>query len=311
MHAFSPLIRYFEEVATQGSVRRAAERLHIAPSAVTRQIMKLEEALDMQLFDRLPRGVRLTSAGELLLASVHRLQRDFDSAITQVDALKGLRRGRISIGVMQHFSDQVIPDLITELNAQYPGIVFTVFVGNSDDIVDRIAKGELDIGLCWEPPASAPVRRVRTAAMPIGLVVRPDHPYAARKSVRLRECARLPLILPTDDMELRRVLDSTLHGAAERLDPMTETNSIATLRQLTLLGTGVAIMARINIVRDIREGRLVHVPLSDKGVKSFHFALLVRSERNLSVAAAMLLELLESRFNGYVGHDAARKSALP
>ena len=159
MHAFSPLLRYFEEVAVQGSVRRAAERLHIAPSAVTRQVKAFEELLGVPLFERLPRGVRLTSAGELMLASVRRLQREFDAALSQVDALKGLRRGKVRIGVLQTLSERSIPALIGEVRKAYPGISFTVHAGNSGDIAARIAEGELDIGLCWTPAPTAPLRR--------------------------------------------------------------------------------------------------------------------------------------------------------
>ena len=102
MSAFSPLVRYFEEVAEQKSIRRAAERLHIAPSAVTRQIAKFEDMLGMPLFERLPRGVRLTSAGEIMLANVRRMRRDFGGALGQIDAHKGMRRGKVRMGILQY-----------------------------------------------------------------------------------------------------------------------------------------------------------------------------------------------------------------
>lgn len=301
MHALSPLLRYFEEVARQGSVRRAAERLHIAPSAVTRQVRQFEELLGLPLFERLPRGVRLTSAGELLLDSVRRLQREFDATLSQVDALKGLRRGKVQIGVLQYLGDRFVPALVAELHHQYPGISFTVHTGNSDDITRRITAGELDLGLCWAPPPAAPVRCVRTAVVPIGLIVRADHPWAARRSVRFRECATLPLILPTADMELRRLLDALQGSEISRVVPFVETNSIATMRQLALDGTGVAIMTRITVLQELRDGRLVHIPLSDRGSKAMTFGLLVRAERNLPIAAALLLECLDAGFEEYAG----------
>ena len=303
MHAFSPLLRYFEEVAVLGSVRRAAERLHIAPSAVTRQVKTFEELLGVPLFERLPRGVKLTSAGELMLASVRRLQREFDATLSQVDALKGLRRGKVRIGVLQTLSERFMPELVAEVRRAYPGISFTVHVGNSDEIAARIAEGELDLGLCWTPAPTAPLRRVRSAPVSIGLVVLVDHPWAKRKSVRFRECVSLPLILPTAEMELRRMLDNLQSGAVSRLEPFVETNSIAAMRQLVLEGNGAAVMTRISVLHEIRAGQLVHIPLSDKGTKTMHFSLLVREERNLPIAAALLLERLETGFMHYAGPD--------
>jgi DNA-binding transcriptional LysR family regulator len=301
MHAFSPLLRYFEEVAAQGSVRRAAERLHIAPSAVTRQVKAFEDLLGVPLFERLPRGVRLTSAGELMLASVRRLEREFDAALSQVDALKGLRRGKVRIGVLQTLTERAIPALVAQVRRAYPGISFTVYAGNSDDIAARIAAGELDIGLCWTPAPTAPLRRVRTVPVSIGLVVPAGHPWAKRKSLRFRECLDQPLILPMAEMELRRMLDNLQSGAVARLEPFLETNSIAAIRLLVLEGSGVAVMTRISVLHEIRARQLVHIPLSDRGIKSMHFSLLVPAERSLPIAAALLLEKLEAGFADYAG----------
>lgn len=303
MHAFSPLLRYFEEVAVLGSVRRAAERLHIAPSAVTRQIRAFEDLLGVPLFERLPRGVKLTAAGELMLASVRRLQREFDATLSQVDALKGLRRGKVGIGVLQTLSERFVPELVGQVRRDYPGISFTVHVGNSDDIAGRIAQGDLDLGLCWTPAPTAPLRRVRTAPVSIGLVVPAGHAWAKRASLRFRECVSLPLILPTAEMELRRMLDNLQSGAVARLTPFVETNSIAAMRELVLAGNGAAVMTRISVLHEIRNGELVHIPLSDKGTKSMQFSLLVREERNLPIAAALLLERLEKSFLHYAGPD--------
>jgi DNA-binding transcriptional LysR family regulator len=73
------------------------------------------------------------------------------------------------------------------------------------------------------------------------------------------------------------------------------------MRQLVLEGNGVAVMTRISVLHEIREGLLVHIPLSDPGTKTMHFSLLVREERNLPIAAALLLERLEASFAHYVG----------
>jgi DNA-binding transcriptional LysR family regulator len=301
MHALSPFLRYFEEVAIHGSVRRAAERLHIAPSAVTRQIQAFEEMLGVQLFERLPRGVRLTAAGELMLSSVKRLHREFDATLSEVDALKGLRWGKVRIGVLQYLSERFVPSLVAEVHKAYPGISFTIHIGNSDQIASLIDAGELDIGLCWTPPPSAPLRRVRTVSVSIGLVVPAGHVLAGRDSIRFHECSGLPLVLPTVEMELRRMLDNLHSGVANRIDPFLETNSIAAMRQLVLDGSGVAIMTRMSVLEDVRRGDLVHIPLSDQSARTMQFSLLVRAERGLSTAAALLLERLDAGFDDYAG----------
>lgn len=301
MSAFSPLVRYFEEVAEQKSIRRAAERLHIAPSAVTRQIAKFEEMLGLPLFERLPRGVRLTSAGEIMLAQVRRMRRDFGQALGQVDALKGMRRGQVRIGILQYMGAQLIPDLIADVSRDYPGIFFSVHSANSPEIVDGVARGELDIGLCWAPPAAAPVRRVRCFPVSLGLVVPPHHEWARRKSLPLSACVGQPLILPTPDTEPRRMIDSMQRGSPANLSLLAETNSMATMTRLVLAGAGVAVMTRVTVAEEIRAGALVHIPLSDRGLQSLELALLVRAERSLPPVAALVLDLLDLRFDRYAG----------
>ncbi|MDX3906091.1 MAG: LysR family transcriptional regulator [Pigmentiphaga sp.] len=301
MHPFAPFIRYFVEVARRGSVRSAADHLHVAPSAVTRQILKFEESLGVPLFERLPRGVRLTAAGETMLAAAQRLDRDFDDALAQIDALRGLRRGRVRIGILQYMSELIAPRLIADVHRRYPGISFSVHTGNSADITADVGKGELDMGMCWDPPLAEPVTRLRTASIPIGLALLPDHPLARRKSVRFRECLDLPLVLPARGMELRTTLDRLNLGPEGRFEPLLETNSIAMMRQMALDGTGVSVMTRISILPELKAGRLALVPLADRGSSSIAFSLHVRTERHLPIAASVVLELLQQRFDDYVG----------
>jgi len=301
MHALSPFLRYFEEVAVHGSVRRAAAHLHIAPSAVTRQLKAFEEMLGLALFERLPRGVRLTAAGELMLARVRRLQREFDDALEQVDALKGLRWGRVRVGVLQYLSERFIPAVLADMHRSHPGLSFTVHIDNSERIAQLIEAGELDIGLCWTPPPTALLHAVRTAAVPIGAVVPPGHALAAKRSVAFHQCARYPLILPTAEMELRRMLDGLHRGSAGRVTPLLETNSIVAMRQLVLDGSGVAVMTRMSVLDELRRGELLHIPLSDTAARSMPLSLLVRAGRELPIASAALLDRLVERFDDYAG----------
>jgi DNA-binding transcriptional LysR family regulator len=101
------------------------------------------------LFERLPRGVRLTAAGEMMLAQIRRMHQEFGAAVAQVDALKGMRRGHVRIGVLQYMSGRFVPELILDVPRDHPGLSYTVQTGNSAEIVDGVVRGDLDIGMCW------------------------------------------------------------------------------------------------------------------------------------------------------------------
>ncbi|QEO27383.1 LysR family transcriptional regulator [Xanthomonas translucens pv. undulosa] len=110
MPTFSRFPRYFMEVAHWCSIRRAAEALHVSASAIDRQILKAEQALGVQLFERLPSGLRLTRAGELLLVDVRRWEKSFQRTLEQLDELKGLRRGHVEIAMIDALSEGIVVD---------------------------------------------------------------------------------------------------------------------------------------------------------------------------------------------------------
>jgi len=303
MHPFSLAIRYFEEVAAHKSIRRAAERLHIAPSAVTRQIARFEEQLGISLFERLPRGVRLTSAGEMMLAQVRRMNQEFSAAMAQVDALRGMRRGHVRLGVLQYMSTRFVPELIADVSRDHPGLSYTVQTGNSAELADAVVRGDLDIGLCWKPAASLPVRNLRVFAVRVGVVVGADHELAQRETIRVAECLTYPLVIQSQDTVLRRMIEDATRGGARRVMPFVETNSIAAIVALLLAGAGISIMTRMTVQDELARGTLRHVPILDSGMGTVALSLFVRADRPLAPAVSMLLELLESRFEAYAGME--------
>src|SRR5499427_8222869 len=95
------LLQYVDEVARAGSIRKAAERLNVTASAVNRRIMDLEEELDAELFERRPRGVRLTAAGEVFVHYLRGQDADVERMKSQIEELRGLRRGTVRIACSQ------------------------------------------------------------------------------------------------------------------------------------------------------------------------------------------------------------------
>jgi len=114
------LLQYVDEVARAGSIRRAAERLNVTASAVNRRIMDLEEELDTELFERRPRGVRLTAAGETFLRYVRAQSADVERMRSQIEDLKGLRRGVVRIACSQALAPDFLPDEIAKYRVRYP-----------------------------------------------------------------------------------------------------------------------------------------------------------------------------------------------
>ncbi len=133
-------LRYFAAVARHRSIREAAEELHIAQSALSRQIHKLEEDFGVPLFHRHARGVELTSAGEIFLRHARSSLRQIERVRSELDALKGLRRGTVTIQSIESLVQHLLPRAIARFSERHPGISFDVTIDGSDHVVAAVLK---------------------------------------------------------------------------------------------------------------------------------------------------------------------------
>lgn len=135
MPLISPAASWLSLVAKVGSIRRAAAQLNVSPSAVNRQILKLEAEYGAELFERLPRGLRLTAAGELLVSEIDRWQHDHARALKSLAELQSPLRGHASIGLMESFGRAVVSRLMTRLGERRVQVSLDVVVGGTEQIV--------------------------------------------------------------------------------------------------------------------------------------------------------------------------------
>ena len=295
MRSISQNFRCFDEVARRGSIRKAAESLHLTAAAVHQQVLNLEEQVGTPLFDRLPRGMQLTTAGEIMVAAVRRAQRDFDHALTQVEDLRSLRRGHINLAVSHSSAEQLVPEVIEAAMKSYPGVTYGVRSGNGESILKWVANGEADVGFCLrrEPPPG--VEEVRAFPQQLGLVTAPGHALLTPpgRLPRLRDCLDQPLILLTPDTELRALVDQIDLREHRATRPLVETSSVAMVRRLVAGGTGIGFLIPENVAEDVAQGRIVWTALADAGSRSFS-CLYQRSGQTTSVAMGMFLQFLEA-----------------
>ncbi|MCH4563850.1 LysR family transcriptional regulator [Halomonas sp. EGI 63088] len=292
MHLLLPGLRYFEEVARQGSLRRAAERLHVAASAVNRQILKLEDELGVPLFERLPRGLRLSPAGELLLEQVRQWQRDERGLQEELGEIRGSGCAEVRIASVESLTDQLLPEVLAEFRRDFPRVRFVITTGMTDAILERVATGEADIGLCINPPTLPRIRLIERVELEFGAVMAPHHPLAARASVSLEECLAYPAILPGREMFHGSTLQQVLAEADIELEPQATGNRILTLKSLARAGLGVAFLNRLDIARELALGELVFRPLKDRNIARARMVLCTHSDRTLPMAIAVLAERL-------------------
>src|SRR5690606_35533046 len=134
-------LRYFYEVARTGSIRRAAESMFIAPSAVSRQIRLLEEDLGVTLLNRHPSGVTLTQSGNLLLYHTSRAMKELAHARESIEAITSGHHGSVLIGVNETIGREFMTQFLPEFHTKHPHVIPQVTVGNTIVLVESLLRG--------------------------------------------------------------------------------------------------------------------------------------------------------------------------
>ncbi len=290
MHA--RVLRYLDEVVRRGSIRRAAEHLHVAPTAINRQILELEAELGAPLFDRINKRLHLTPLGEVVLAHVRQTLREHEALQARVAEFKGARRGMVTIATTSGLAGALMPSLVHDFRQLHPGIVVRVADLPISGIVAAVEQGDADLGLGYDLPEVAAFRVVASLDWSIGAVVAPGHPLAAQPSARLAECAGYPLILPAPSLSIRALVDDAFARQAIDVAPAVESTSVVLIQRLVATGAGVALLNPLDVMEERARGSVVFVPLRDGDLQQQTLRLVTRGRNPLTPAAELMADAM-------------------
>jgi DNA-binding transcriptional LysR family regulator len=289
-------LRYFYEVAKDRSFRQASERINIAASALNRQITMLEADLKQPLFERRPgRGkLRLTAAGEILLHRVRLALNELQVAESAIEALKGLKRGRVSIGVNDSLSRDFIPGFLNKFHTLYPHIDFEVSVDNTPALLERMDRDENEILLAYNIPIRSTLKTVVSFPLGLCVLVADTHPLARQENLRLSDCVGYPLAIPDGSMTLSQIQKDLLGRAGIENRAILRTNSFELIRDVVASGMAISIQTQFLVAKDPNRPNVKSSPLKHNFAVGHSLACCVRAGRELSVAASMVVEEMKS-----------------
>ena len=289
-------LRYFLEVARCGSIRVAAERLNVAPSAISRHVQNMEEELGTPLFERNARGVTLTQAGELYMQHARTVFMDRDRVRLEIDDLKGLRRGHIRISTIDGIVAGPLSDAVSSFRTIHPGVTIQLISTGTEFVTKSVRDGEADIGIAYHP---APVTGVSIAIRimdPLLLIVSPTHPFARRNVVNFTEALQFPLALPEPTFGIRKLINSYCYSARIILKPHLETNSIEALRGFARSGAGVSMMHYLSINREVGLGLVRAIPFHEKELQQSWVEICTQEGRQLPTIVERFVDHLRKTF---------------
>ena len=287
MHA--TVLKYFVEVAQRGSVRKASEKLHVAPSAVNRQILQLEEEVGAELFDRLPKGLQLNAAGERLLRHVQATLFDFEVVRTEIDALKGERTGHIRVVSMDSLFVDLLPSVVEEFSRSFPAATYTITSAPPIEVSSMLQSGDADIGCTFIGRLSPTIAVAASAAMPLGVVMPPGHPLATRAQVTLEECGRYPYMRSSVGPAVTPLMSPEFAAFWEEKEPVATVTSTMMIKRLICAGKGISVFSKIAFVDELSRGELVWRPFDLPSMNNIRVGILVSAQRPLPQVAQNFL----------------------
>jgi DNA-binding transcriptional LysR family regulator len=290
------ILKYFVEVARCGSIRKAAQNLFVASSAINRQIRNLEAELGTELFDRLPTGMRLNAAGERVLQHVRGTLHDYQITRTELDALKGERTGHVALASMDSLFIDFLPAAVEDFAEAYPAVTYELTALSPGEVPEWVISGRCDIGISFLSRLPAGLKVVARAPFPLGVVMAPSHPLARKKAIRTVDCEGQAFLRSSGPSPLSGTQVPEFGRFWDAVSPHITCNSTPLLKRLIVAGKGIAFFSKIAFIDELARGDLVWRPLAIAAVNRMEAGIFVSSQRPMSHVGSAFVERIVRRF---------------
>lgn len=285
---FTHLLAFYE-VARAGSISAGAEKLRVSQPAVTREIKELEQRLGVMLFDRLPRGVTLTQAGDALHAYAERIFALSGAAELELREFAGLSAGHLSIGASATVGVYLVPETIAIFNARFPKVSVELTVANTEQVEEGLQVHKFSLGFIEGPYDEAIFEAKEIGADEIVAVAAVGHPLLRRK-VSAHELASKRVIMRETGSGTRAVVEEAYAAQGLTIEPVMSVSNTEAIKRMLLSQHSIAYVSSLSVKDEIRRGDLVALSVKDLHIKRALHMLWLRG-RSFSPSTQAFLEL--------------------
>lgn len=288
-------IKYFIEVARREHVTEAALALHIAQSAVSRQIDNLEKELGVDLFIRDGRNVKLTPIGKIFLRHMEHAVKVIENAKREVEEYLDPEKGTVRIGYPSSLANYTLPTVISAFRSGYPDVKFHLNQGAYHSLIESVVKGDIDMALLGPVPKN--VHKIKgqvlfhekfVAVLPV------DHPLAGEKVLKLSQLQNDSFILFPEGYILRELIVDACKEAGFEPQVSFEGIDIDAIKGLVSAGLGVTLLPEITLI-DNQPRSSVKIPVIEPDVMR-SVGVVISSERELLPTLKLFYKFLEDFF---------------
>jgi DNA-binding transcriptional LysR family regulator len=261
-----PGLRYFLAVAQTGSISGASEQLHVAGSAISRQIARLEHEIGVALFDRQPRGMALSEAGTRLAGYARRNALDVEQVINDIHGIQAQRRSKVRIASSEGFAWDLLPEAIASFRRDQPETDFTLHVTSSAAASQSVRDGSADIAVTFSLAPAQGVRVEHAQREYLHAVVNSWHPLAQRSTVSLADLSGYALAIVDESTTIRQLFDICCSAEQLTFKPVFETDYCGALYTFAQCADAVTLTGYLPVRRRLADDGLVAIPLSNRGM---------------------------------------------
>ncbi|MEQ4724955.1 LysR family transcriptional regulator [Nonomuraea sp. B19D2] len=235
-------LSYFLEVARTGSVTEAARSLTVAPSAISRQITKLESGCGVPLFVRHPRGMTLTEAGSRLLAHVRRSEAEASALVNELRTGRGADARNVTVACSEGFGRRIVPRAMAAFRHDHPDVTFHLDVVPRQEATRRVIEGIADVAVTYAMGPQHDVRVECAVVIPVVAIVPLGHRLAGRGQVGLAELCEYPLALASTGTSQRELFDIGAQIEGLTVRPVLVCDGLGPLHEFVRCGGGIALV---------------------------------------------------------------------
>ncbi|KGP64385.1 LysR family transcriptional regulator [Legionella norrlandica] len=283
------LLNTFVEVVRQGSFSKAAETLFSTQSTVSKAIKQLEEELGVPLIERFKKRNIPTIAGEIIYRRGIKLLAEREDLLKELDEIRGLKQGRLRLGISPVGSSTLFAPLFVRYNQRYPGIEVELIEHGSDKLAECLRSGDIDFaGTLLPITEEFDCELVRSE--PLVALLASNHSLAARSSISLQDIKEIPFILFGSGFALHRMILDACHRAGFEPKIVAQSSQIDFMLELVSAGLGVTFLPRM--VATQRQSTQIHSILLDESELQWNMAMTWRKNSYLSEAAKAWLALV-------------------
>jgi len=289
-------LKVFVDLVDMQSFSLAAERNFITQSAVSQQIRTLEEKFKRRLLERVRgrREVKLTAAGEIFYRECKNVLASFDVLQESMRGLVGTISGTVKVATVYSVGLHELPPKVREFMSKFPAAKIDLEYSRTTRVVRDVLNGTVELGVVAFPEPRRGLTIVPMASDRLVLICPPDHEFAERTQIKVKELKNQNFVLFERDIPTRKATDRILKSYGVEICKVAEFDNIETIKRSVEVGFGVAIVPHPSVMDEERNNQLAVVQLAEKDwIRPV--GVVYRTDRTLSIAAKKFVQLLENK----------------